>query len=247
MFDRVQPTVTSGNSYVVPSLPPATSLVLTSWSHIAGTGTGQLLSMKVFRRTGLNTFQVVGKDGPRALTGGVLNTFSGLDMPVQPGDYVGNSTPANAGAPSCIFSTANDQILGRMGDLAVGDSGDFLVADFPYHLNTSAVVEPDNRFTLSEAVRNKKKGTAILSVDVPNPGELTGSGKGVKVASAAVISKPVTAGATQLLIKAKGKKENKLKRKGKVKVNPTITYTPTGGAPSSQSIEVKLKKKLKKP
>jgi hypothetical protein len=53
-------------------------------------------------------------------------------------------------------------------------------------------------------------------------------------------------GEVQLLIQARGKKKTKLNRKGKVKVSPTITYTPTGGDPSSQSIDVKLKKKLKK-
>jgi hypothetical protein len=31
---------------------------------------------------------------------------------------------------------------------------------------------------------------------------------------------------------------------GKVKLNVAVTYTPTGGDPSSQSLEVKLKKKL---
>ena len=31
---------------------------------------------------------------------------------------------------------------------------------------------------------------------------------------------------------------------GKVKLNLAITYTPTGGDPSTQSVKVKLKKKL---
>jgi hypothetical protein len=107
-------------------------------------------------------------------------------------------------------------------------------------------VKPSNAFTLGALTRNKKKGTATLAVNVPNPGELTGSGQGVKVASTggAVISKSVAAGPAQLLIKAKGKKKRKLNETGKVKVNPTITYTPTGGNPSIQSTKVKLKKKL---
>jgi hypothetical protein len=79
-------------------------------------------------------------------------------------------------------------------------------------------------------------------VNVPNPGELTASGKGVNAAGAAVISKAVTAGTASLLIKAKGKKKRKLNENGKVKVNPTITYTPTGGDPSTQSRKLKLKK-----
>ena len=82
-------------------------------------------------------------------------------------------------------------------------------------------------------------------MSVPNPGELTGSGKGVKVASAARISKTVSApGEVKLTIKAKGKKKGTLNETGKVKLRPKITYTPTGGDPSTQSVKVKLKKNL---
>lgn len=52
-FDVVQPTVISGNSYVVPS-----DGVLTSWSHNAAAGAGQTLTMKVFRKVAdPNTYQ----------------------------------------------------------------------------------------------------------------------------------------------------------------------------------------------
>ena len=108
-------------------------------------------------------------------------------------------------------------------------------------------VKPSNAFTLGEITRNKRKGTATLTVNVPNPGDLTASGKGVTAsgASGAVISKAVIApGAAQLLIKAKGKKKRKLNDTGKVKLNVAITFTPTGGDPSTQSLKVKLKKKL---
>jgi len=102
-----------------------------------------------------------------------------------------------------------------------------------------------NSFTLGRITRNKKKGTATLTVDVPNPGDLTAKGKGVKAAGAAVISKTVTApGAVELLIAAKGKKKRKLNKTGRMKLNANITYTPTGGDPSTQSIKVKLKKTL---
>ena len=54
---------------------------------------------------------------------------------------------------------------------------------------------PSNTFSLGKAKLKKRKGTATIAVDVPNSGDLTGSGKGVKVASApgAVISKTVSA------------------------------------------------------
>jgi hypothetical protein len=84
--------------------------------------------------------------------------------------------------------------------------------------------------------------TATFTATVPNPGDLTASGNGVK-AAAAVTSKAVGAGPAQLLIKAKGKKKRKLNETGKVKLNVAITYTPTGGDPSTQSTKVKLKKR----
>ena len=116
-----------------------------------------------------------------------------------------------------------------------------------FNASTDAVsIAPSNSFTFGAVQRNKKKGTATLTVNVPNPGELTGSGKGVKVASAAgaVISKTVTApGNVKLTVRAKGKKKRKLNETGRVKLNVTVTYTPTGGDPSTQSTKVKLKKR----
>ena len=44
----MQPTVTSGNTYVV----PAGGVAITSWSTNAAAGAGQQLKMKVFRKIG---------------------------------------------------------------------------------------------------------------------------------------------------------------------------------------------------
>jgi hypothetical protein len=90
------------------------------------------------------------------------------------------------------------------------------------------------------------QGTATITVNVPNPGELTASGNGVRGSSSglAPTSKSVGAGPAQLLIKAQGKKKRKLNETGKVKLNVAVTYPPTGGDPSTQSIKVKLKKNL---
>jgi hypothetical protein len=125
-------------------------------------------------------------------------------------------------------------------------SGGPFMADANFDFVFAVFVKPSNAFTVGAITRNQKKGTATLTLNVPNPGELTGSGNGVKASSAGrtMISKSVGAGQAQLLIKAKGKKKKQLNQKGKVKLNVAITYTPTGGDPSSQSAKVKLKKKL---
>src|SRR4051794_16130978 len=114
-----------------------------------------------------------------------------------------------------------------------------------YRVLDHAIVS--NAFTVANISRNKKKGNATITLNLPDAGELVGSGKGVKASSAgAVTSKAVAAGQAKLVIKAKGKKRKKLNQKGKVKLNVAITFTPTGGKPNTQSLKVKLKKKHKK-
>jgi hypothetical protein len=110
----------------------------------------------------------------------------------------------------------------------------------------SADIEPTNQFSISDVARNKKNGTATVTARLPNAGELTASGNGVRVANQASSSVSVAApGTAQLVIRAQGKKKKKLKRKGKVTVAPSITFTPTNGTAFSQTTQLKLKKKRK--
>jgi hypothetical protein len=120
------------------------------------------------------------------------------------------------------------------------------VEDDWYRVLDHAIVS--NAFTIATIRRNKKKGNATITVNLPDPGQLIGSGNGVKASSAggAVTSKSVAAGQAKLVIKAKGKKRRKLNATGKAKLNVAITFTPTGGKAKTQSLKVKLKKKLKK-
>ncbi len=237
--DFAQKSVASGTSYVVPL--PGT---ITSWTMQPSAAPGQQFTMKIYRKIAEpETYQVVGHAGPQTLTpSGVGYTFP-ANIPVKPGDLLGfhNFTPDS----DCAFSPSpDDRILLSATDLADGASGPF-GADSGYRLNIQATLAPDNVFSLGGIQRNKKKGTATLTVNnLPNPGELTASGKGVNAAGAAVVSKAVTPGTASLLIKAKGKKKRKLNDTGKAKLNAAITFTPTGGDPRTQSLKVKLKKNL---
>jgi len=243
-FDHVQPSVTSGTTYVVPPLPSASALVISSWSHNAAAPAGQVLTMKVFRKVAdPATYMVVGHDGPRPLTGARVNTFP-ANVPVQPGDVLGLSSAA-ASMTGCAFSVLGESRLVRHGNLADGESGAFGAGSADRRTNISAVVAPSNAFTLGATTRNKRKGTATITANVPNPGTLTASGKGVKVAGAAVISKVVTApGKVKLRIRSKGRKKRTLLRTGRVRLKVRITYTPTGGDPRVRSRKVTLKKRL---
>jgi hypothetical protein len=235
--DFAQQSVTSGNSYVVPG-----NGTIISWSTNASAPAGQTYAMKMFRKVADPArYMVVGHDS-RPLTGGVVNTFP-ASIPVKPGDVLGSSgTDPNS---ACVYSTPLEDVwLSRPGNLADGDSGDFS-SGTQARVNVSAVFVYSNSFNFGEVARNKKKGTATLTVNVPNPGELTLSGKGVKTAGAAgaVVATTVsTPGDVQLPIRAKGKKKRRLNDTGTVKVKPKVTYTPTGGDPNTQSTKLKLKK-----
>jgi hypothetical protein len=243
-LDLVQATVTSGNSYVVPATGGIGNWTITSWSTQAGAA--GMLAIKAYRPLGGPTYRVVGHDGPHPLTPSTLNTFP-ASVAVKAGDMLGISGPAGSN-PGCRFSVAmGDAPLYRAGNLADGGQGDFNPDDPGERLNVSGVVAPTNSFTLGKVEPNRKKGTATITLeDIPNPGELVLAGKGVKQASAsgAVVAKTVTTpGNVQLKIRAKGKKKRKLNETGKVKVKPSITFTPTGGAPNTQSLKLKLKKR----
>jgi hypothetical protein len=240
--DWIQPTVTSGNSYVLPGAG-----TITSWSTNAAAGPDQMLAMKIFRKTGdPDVYTVVGHDGPRPLAGGLVNTFP-ASIPVKVGDLLGlNATNAGTTNNACFFEVPGESNFFFFGNLNDGQAAAFN-DETGNRLNATAVFVPTNSFTVGGITRNKKKGTATITVNVPNTGELTASGIGAKAAGAAVISKAITGpSSTQLLIKAKGKKKRKLFETGKAKLNLAVTYTPTGGDPSTQSLKVKLRKKLTK-
>ncbi len=233
-LDVLQPSVTSGNSYAAPG-----SGTITSWSHNAAADSGQTMTFKVFRRVTGSTYMVVGHDGPRSLTGGAVNTFP-ANIGVKPGDVIGLFFSVAPPAKAWFFA-APDAFLRRNGNLADGQSGVF-DPDPDRRLNVTAVFVPTNVFTLRGVNLHRKKGTATLKVNVPNPGELVLSGNGVKGVGASRAVAVTAPGIARLPIRAKGKKRETLNETGRVRVKLKITYTPTGGDPSTQSRKLKLRK-----
>jgi hypothetical protein len=237
-LEVLQPTVTSGNQFVVPSTGGVTAWRVTSWSTRATSDPNQSIAMKIFRKVGdPDRYMVVGHEGPHTMTTGI-NTFT-ANFPVNSGDVLGlHSATTNN---SCAIQTADSLLFRQNSNLADGESGDFLTDD-PFRVNATAEVTPSNDFTFGK-LKRKNNGTAILNVNVPNPGELSASGKGVKGSAAAVAAKQVSAGTAKLRIRAKGKKKAKLGDTGKVTVKPKISFTPTGGTAFTLTRKVKLRRK----
>ncbi len=105
--------------------------------------------------------------------------------------------------------------------------------------------QPSNALTLGKLKRNKKKGTAVLTVHLPAPstGVLSLGGKGLKPRTGTI------AGETEVRLKIaiRNRKIRKaLRRRGRRKVGIRVTYTPTGNAAATATRKAKLVKKRRK-
>jgi len=150
------------------------------------------------------------------------------------GDRIALSLPSNGGSDACrdiytISPTGSDRQRVTEG------------CEVAY-LNWAPSWQPDPASTLifGKVKKNRKRGTAELTVEVFGPGELELAKNGKlngKLKSAA------SEGTVKLPIEPRRKAKKQLRRKGKAKVKAEVTYTPDGGPPNTQSKKVGLKKK----
>jgi hypothetical protein len=63
--------------------------VITSWSFEAAASAPATLKLKVGRPAGGNSFSIVGESPPKAPTGGAVNTYTDVRIPVRAGDVMG--------------------------------------------------------------------------------------------------------------------------------------------------------------
>ena len=99
---------------------------------------------------------------------------------------------------------------------------------------------PSNEFRFAKLKRDKRKGTAKLTVHVPSAGELE-LAKTRRVE--ADEDSAEAAGNEVLSIKVKEKAERKLAQQGKLEVRAKVTYLPTGGTPNTESRRIMLVKR----
>ena len=213
--------------------------------------------IRVGDSTRVTNFRIIRPQGRGLFTGAATSssvtppihatTSYAVQLPIQIGDYIGlDCCDPDFFEPDAEFFVGGNAAVRNewQPGLADGGPGRAPRSASPYEIALNAEIEPTSTFTLEAITHSKKTGTATIAVKVPNPGELTGSGRGVKVAGAAVTRKQLRApGKVKLLIKAKGKKKRKLNSTGKVRVWPEITYTPIGGSASTQSMKVRLIKR----
>jgi len=240
------PRPTFSNSALAPDLrapggvsSPVNGTVV-RWRIRVG-GSTRVTNLRIIRPLGGGRFTGAGTS-PSVLPPINATTTYDAQLPIRIGDYIGIDCCQLAGTGAEFFVTG--AAIRNEWQPSLADGGP---AQAPFSTNLYEIAlnaDITSTFTVDAITRNKKSGTATLTVTVAHAGELSGAGKGVKVVNAPT-SKTVTApGSVQLLIKANSKKmKKKLNSTGKVKVKPRITYTPTGGETVTEPVMVKLIKR----
>lgn len=184
------------------------------------------LTVNAIRWLGAHTLTVNNPTG----AGFVLSNVGGISCGSVCSTVLPNNTPvilATAGAiPGSGFAFA-----GFSGACSGVRCSLTLDADKTVNANFTAF-----RFS-KKLTRNRKKGTATLTVNLGVPGKLTLSGRKVKPRTRATAGP----GRVKLLIKAKGKAAKALRENGKVKVGIGVTYKPAGGLPAITERSVTLR------
>jgi hypothetical protein len=212
------------------------------WRIRVGDST-RVTNLRIIRPLGGGSFTGAGTS-PSVTPPTLATTTYDVQLPIRIGEYIGLDCcdPDFFEPDAEFFVTGNAAVRNEWQPrLADGGAGRAPLRANAYEIALNAEINPTSRFTLDAITRNKNRGTAKIIATVPNPGELTGSGKGV---NAAVLSRKVRApGRIRLLVKTKGKKKRRLNSTGKARVRPEITYTPTGGSANTRSVKVKLIKR----
>ena len=135
---------------------------------------------------------------------------------------------------------AEDTVLNEPTPAELQRNRDVLESGTLPPIDPPADPRPRNEFSFGKAKRNKRRGTAKLTVNVPGPGALElAQAKKVKGDQA----RAEAAGEATLLVKPRGKAKKKLNRRGKAKLSAEVTYTPDGGDPNTQTASVKVVRK----
>jgi hypothetical protein len=152
-----------------------------------------------------------------------------------PGSGVGSSAVEFTAAAGTTYRIAID---GSSNAAARGlyDTGYY----FALTLRGPAVQPPPEpgRFAIDGVKRNKRKGTAVLTVQAPGPGEVA------LARTRRVRSKRVEtpgAGKVPLHVRLRRLARQKLLSTGAIRVRANVTYTPTSGEPDTRSMKLSLK------
>jgi hypothetical protein len=162
----------------------------------------------------------------------------------------------NGGPTATMLPTANSPLVDKGSATGADQGGLPRPIDFLAILNSTApganaadigAVErqPVSAFSLGRLKRLPRRGTALLTVTVPDPaaGTLTLSGPGLRTRTVAL-----TGTTTVLKVEPTGAVRKALRRHGRRKVGIVVTYAPAGAAAASSVRKATLtqKRRLRK-
>ncbi len=163
--------------------------------------------------------------------------FPGPGPAIHVGDAVGINTSATWAISAFPGACGQGAFYVALHPVpADGGSPQVFDANSNCELLVNAVVEPSTKLKFGK-LQGPFKGIYFLVVEVPGPGKLSLSGKGVArqaTAGVARISKKISkAGKTKVRIKPKGRAADALASRGKAKVTVKVKFSPVGGSPGT--------------
>jgi hypothetical protein len=239
-----------GNPYPArsPTKGVVTSFALKSGAQPQG---GEMVRFRLGRFDTGTTLAATGAGvGPMVTLSPTLINVVSANLPIDVGDAVGID----------VFSTTS--AIAAQGTCGVGmgahilyappltDGGGFqpAIGNSTCELLVQATVQPSSVFGFNpkQVYTVKKKRKIILPIELPGPGGIKVSGKGLArqggASQAGAVARTVKqAGTVKLPIKLGAKTLRKLDAAGKAALKVTVTFTPVGGEPGTQARKLKLR------
>jgi hypothetical protein len=209
---------------------------VTNWSYRSAAPSGPPLSLRVIHPAGGLSFTGAGTTVSTPVFGGIRGLFP-ANLPIVIGDSIG--LDANSAQVMSDGIAGATQVAWTGPPLADGSTRAG-AAVTGVETMVQATIQPTNTVRPGAVRRRKRKGTATVTVDVPNAGTLSYGGPGVRVTGPASIAAP---GQISILVSAKGRKLKRLRKKGNANVQPEIHFTPRLGDPGTTVKKLKLIRK----
>lgn len=163
------------------------------------------------------------------------------NLPVNVGDYVGidtSSTSASTYPTDCAPGTGYFTLHPPLIDFG---SPQLVDSNSTCELLVDAVVQPSTSVGFLKkdgTYAVAKKGKIILPIELPGPGGIKISGKGLARQGVRTVNE---AGVVKLPIKLAARTLRRLDASGKAAVKVKITFTPVGGDPGTLERKLKLR------
>jgi hypothetical protein len=211
---------------------------VTNWVYRSGGPSGPPISFRVLKPTGGLSFTGAGTTASVPVFGGIRGQFA-ADIPIAIGDSVGLDTNGAQVFTDGIAGATQGSWTGP--PLADGSTR-AATPNAGFETMVQATIQPTNTVGFGAVRRQKRKGTATVTVSVPNVGVLSYGGKGTRVTGPSSVAGP---GEVSISVKAAGNKLKRLKRKGNAHVEPQIVFTPIDGDAGTTFGKLKLIRKAR--